>query len=384
MKIVIISPNPRHLREAGASLQAHGHDCVLVDGGKSRMREIAERENPHLMLVDGMCCDTQELAHVEHVTTHHPAMAVVLLCSTHTPEFLINAMRAGVREVLPSPADAATLEAAVQRVAAKLGVGGATREMGTVLAFMPCKGGSGSTFLATNMAWELSQTRTVLLVDLNLQFGDALSYLYDGAPNATVADVARAVSRLDASLLAASTVRIGERLSVLGAPADFGHAMEVQPEHVEAILAVAVRNYDFVVVDLGRSVEPVAIKALDRASRIFVVLQPQLPDLRHAGKLLDAFRSLGYPLDKTEMVVNRLDRRTEISVDQVRRALGVQRVTSMPNSWHEAAASVNHGEPIGQSSRGAALSRRIAELAHGFSPRAADARPALSRLFRKA
>ena len=89
--------------EIGAALRGRGHDASAFEGGKSRMRAVAEREHPDLMLVDGMCCDPDELAQVEYVTTHHPRTAVVLLCSTQTPDFLLNSMRAGVREVLPSP-----------------------------------------------------------------------------------------------------------------------------------------------------------------------------------------------------------------------------------------------------------------------------------------
>jgi pilus assembly protein CpaE len=384
MKIALISPNPQHLSEAGAALQARGYECLLFEGGKSRMREVAERDRPDAILVDGICCDPLELAHVEHVTTHHPSIAVILLCSTHTPEFLINAMRAGVREVLPSPADAAALDGAVRRVAAKLGMP-AARESGTVLAFMACKGGSGATFLATNFAWELAQSRPVLLIDLNLQFGDALSHLHDGRPPATIADVAREIGRLDASLLAASTVRAGDNLSILAAPEDLGHAMEVQPEHVDAILAIARQHYDFIVVDVPRTLDPVAIKALDRAARIFVVLQAQLPDLRHAARLLEAFKSLGYPADKAELVVNRLDRRAEIGIDQVRRSLGAARVSTLSNAWREAASSINHGEPLAQSARTIPLSREIALLAQAFSPRAAaEPRAGFARLFGRA
>ena len=51
------------------------------------------------------------LAFVESVTAAYPDMAVVLLCPSHTPEFLIQAMRAGVRDVMPSPAPAQALAA---------------------------------------------------------------------------------------------------------------------------------------------------------------------------------------------------------------------------------------------------------------------------------
>jgi pilus assembly protein CpaE len=383
MKIAVISPSPAHLDEVRRVLQPRGHAVMLFEGGKSRMRDIAEAEVPELMLVDGICCDPGELAHVEHVTTHCPGIAVILLCSQHTPEFLINSMRAGVREVLPSPATPSALEAAVDRVAAKLGASGG-RRLAKVLAFMPCKGGSGATFLATNLGFQLAETRSVLLIDLNLQFGDALSFVHDGRPPSTLADVAKDIGRLDASLLAASTVKVAPNYSVLAAPEDLAQAMEVKPEEVEAILALAATQYDDVLLDLGRTLDTVTIRALDRAWRIFPVLQATLPDLRHAGKLLDAFRSLGYPPDKTEPILNRYERGAEIGTEQVQRALGNVRLHTVPNAWRDVSASINHGEPVAKSSRSSAIARQLGEFAALLHPRAEPARGLIDRLFRRA
>lgn len=384
MKIAVVSPSRNHLDEVAAVLQANGHSTSLFEGGKSRMREIAERDQPDLMLVDGMCCDVAELTQVEYITTHYPSVAVVLLCSTHTPEFLINSMRAGVREVLPSPATAPALEAAVNRVAAKR-VGGKPRDPGKILAFIPCKGGAGATFLATNLASHLAETKSVLLVDLNLQFGDALAFVYDGKPPSTLADVAKNIARLDASLLAASTVKVTPNYSVLAAPDDVAQAMEVQPEHVEAVLALAVRQYDFVILDVPRSLDTTAIKALDRAWRIFPVLQSGLPEIRNAGKLLEAFRSLGYPSDKIELIVNRFDKNSEIGMEQVQRSVGHTRIITVPNSYREVSASINHGEPLVRSTRSNPVSRHLVDFADTLSPRTEEARGGLlGRLFKRA
>lgn len=381
MKIVVISPNKHHLDAIGTALQGQGHAVLRFEGGKSRMREIAEQELPDLMLVDGMCCDTDELVHVEHVTSHHPGTAVILLCSTNTPEFLINSMRAGVREVLPSPAPAAALEAAVNRVAAKL-AGASGRRLGKILAFMSCKGGSGATFLVTNLGWKLAETRSVLLIDLNLQFGDALSFVHDGKPSSTLADVAKDIGRLDASLLAASTVKAAPNYSILAAPEDLAHAMEVKPEHVDAILSVAATQYDFVLLDVSRVLDTLTIKALDRAWRIFAVMQSGLPDLRNASKLLEAFRSLGYPVDRTELIINRFERGSEIGIDQVQRALGSVHLNTVPNSWREVVASINHGEPLMRSARGNTVSRHLADLAQTLSPKQQEqTRGLLGRMF---
>ena len=382
MKIAVISPNAQDLKAIAATLETHAHSVIQVEGGKSRMRSVAEHELPNLMLVDGMCCDPNELTQVEYVTTHHPSVAVILLCASHSPEFLINSMRAGVREVLPSPPTAAALESAVGRVAAKLA--GPPRTSGKIVAFIPCKGGSGATFLATNLGYQLAESRSVLLIDLNLQFGDALSFVYDGKPASTLADVARDIARLDASLLAASTVKVTPNFSVLAAPDDVAAAMEVKPEHIDAILNLARTEYDFVLLDTSRALDNIAIKALDRAHRIYAVLQAGVPHVRNASKLLEVFRSLGYTSDKIELIVNRYEKTGDISLEQLRRSLGGAELQTVPNSYKEVNAAINRGDALFKNARGNAVARQLTELAAALNPRQEDNRGLLNRLFRRA
>ena len=184
----------------------------------------------------------------------------------------------------------------------------------------------------------------------------------------TLAEVAKDISRLDASLLAASTVKVAPNYSILAAPEDLAHAMEVKPEHIDAILALAAQQYDFVILDVPRSLDTIAIKALDRAWRIFPVLQAGLPDIRNAGKLLEAFKSLGYPADKTELIVNRFEKSNDIGLDQVRRSLGGARLITVPNSYREVNASINHGDPLIRTARGNTVARHLADLARNTEP----------------
>jgi len=383
MKIAIISPNKTHLHDIGQVLEAQAHTVLLLDGGKSRMRAIAEQEQPDLMLVDGICYDPHELIQVEYITTHHPKIAVILLCSSQTPEFLINAMRVGVREVLPSPVTPDALNAAIGRIAAKF-MGLRTKTPGKILAFFPCKGGSGATFLATNLGDQLAQTHSVLLVDLNLQFGDALSFVHDGKPPSSLADVAHGINRLDASFLAASTVKISARYSILAAPEDPAAAMEIKPEHVDEILHLAVIQYDFVLLDLSRSLDTLTLKALDHAYRIFPVLQATLPNLRHAHKLQLIFKSLGYPPEKIEWVVNRFEKTGDISLDSIQRTLGASRLRTLPNDYREVNTAINQGNTLAALNRSSAVSKSLAEFALSLSPRVEESRSLLDRLLRRA
>jgi pilus assembly protein CpaE len=382
MKIVVLSPSEKHLQEISSVFEAQRHTVVRMTGGKSHLASIVEREQPDAVVTDGMCCDVSELSHVEQVTSRFPKLAVVLLCSTHTPEYLLHAMRAGVREVLPSPASADALQAAIGRIAAKLGT--TERNGGKVLAFLPCKGGSGATFVATNLAWELAQEKRVLLIDLNLQFGDALSVLHDGRPTATVADVAAGIDRLDASLLASSSVKVTPTLSVLAAPEDPALSLEVKPEHVDAILNLARQHYDYVMLDLPRGVNTLAIRALDAAARVFPVLQPELPAVRHATKLRQVFTSLGYTPQRVQFILNACESGSDIGEEQVRRSLGGAPMFTIGSARREVAASINHGEPLVKQARSNAVAKQLIALAREIAPPQAEQKRLFERLFRRA
>src|SRR3569833_2697554 len=104
-------------------------------------------------------------------------------------------------------------------------------------------------------------------MDFFLQFGDSQSFVSDVKPASTLADVAHDIHRLDASFLAASTTRIAGNYSILTTPEDPSQAMEIKPEHIEAILALAVAQYDFVLLDVGRVLDVRAGGARGRAGR---------------------------------------------------------------------------------------------------------------------
>lgn len=383
MKIALISPNASHLQDMAGVLRASGHEVLQAEGGKSRLAQVLTDARPELAVIDGMCCDPAELDHVAHALASHPNLGVVLMCAQQAPEFLIQAMRIGVREVLPSPAPAGALLAAVERLGARLQPAHASGR-GQLLAFMPCKGGSGATFLATNLGYQLAQSQSVLLIDLNLQFGDALSLVHEQEAALTLADVARDIHRLDAAFLAACAVRVAPNYSVLAAPQDFADAVEARPEHVDAIIELAVQQYDFVLLDLGRSLDRLNVKALDRADHIFMVLQAGLPWLRQAKRLQKLLRSLDYPADKVQWIVNRFEKGGDIGLEEVGRTLSTDRLRTVANAYRDVKTAVNFGTALVEVARASAVTRNLADLALSLSPRQQEQRSLLDRLLRRA
>ena len=241
MKIAVISKDERHLLDLGRLLRARptGDEVDLLSGGLIRLAGMADEQLPDVLIIDQPSVEDGDLVQVERLSGLHPAMAFIALSSESSSEFLLHAMRAGVREVLPVPVTSATLYPVLDRIAEKLGR--RHHASGKVLAFISCKGGSGATFLATNLGYALaaSGAKRVALIDMNLQFGDASLFVSDHKPLATLSDVASQIHRLDPSFLASSMLSILPNYGVLAAPSDPAHTSDVKPDHIDAIIKLA-------------------------------------------------------------------------------------------------------------------------------------------------
>ena len=353
MRICIISPEPRRIERMLSQLQGLSAQLVALHGTLAAQAARAADDAPDLLVADiGDGDGADPLAPLLACA----GVPVLLLCRRQDPAFLLAAMRAGVREMLPITPDAALLQDAVGRLR-RLGPKPATR--GRVLAFVSCKGGSGATFLAANLAYALAASgRRTALLDFNLQFGDALLFLSDRRPVRTLADLARAGSRLDATFLAASMTEVGP-LGVLAGAEDPAQAVDILPEHIDALLTLARSRYEFVVVDVGRGLDARSLRALDQADCIYPVLQITLPFIRDGRRLLEVFRGLDYPAEKVHIVVNRHEKRGDIGLGQVERTLGAPVTRAIPNHYAGAAASVNQGIPMVAMARANPISRSL-------------------------
>jgi pilus assembly protein CpaE len=357
---------------------------ALHEGGPGQVRVVADQHSPHLIIVDSMCRDMNDLRVLEYVSIHHPNTALVMLCANQTPEFLVGAMRAGVREVLHSPPAREVLLACIDRIEQRLGLAAQPKQPARVLAFVPCKGGSGATFLATNLGYQLaSENKKVLLIDLNLQFGDAALFVHDQKPVHTLADIAHNIARLDASFLSATAINVSPNYTLVAAPEDPAHATEVKPEHIDVLLNLATRHFDFVIVDAGRNLDAVTLKALDRADFIFPVIQLTVPFMRDASRLLALFHALGYDKQKIRLLINRFEKGGEITLDDVKRTFGVEPYRTIPNSYQAVASAVNQGRPIASFARNNSVAKALQELAQALARPTDSGNALLGRLLKR-
>lgn len=341
----------------------------LTGGVRELVAEI-ERNQPDLAIAELPTLSDADLRTVSGALLASPATALLLLTAERNPDYLLKLMRCGVREVVFTPVVGDDLRMAYQRQRERIDAARGPGHSAKVLAFVPAKGGSGATFLATNLAYGLAQRgRRTALLDLNLHFGDAAIFVSEARPLQTVADLAREVGRLDATFLEATMLPIAENYWLLAAPESPESAIDISADAIDRILTIARARYDFVIMDMGRIMEAVSVRALDFADEIYIVVQPTLPFIHDAKRLAGMLGKLGYTRERMRLIVNRYEKGGDITVSDIESALGMKASLTVPNNFGAVAYSINHGTPIMKYAPRDVVSKALGELADTLAPK---------------
>ena len=198
----------------------------------------------------------------------------IMVYSENTdPKFAVRFMRAGAREYLLLPLEQGAMDEALVRTKTTLRekVLPAEKAVGKLLVFAGSKGGSGVTTVACNVAIALAQEsdQRILLIDLALPIGDAALCLGISAGYSTV-DALRNIDRLDASLLQNLLVKHRSGVFVLAAPTKVPE-VEVSKGAIDKLIAIARREFDHVIVDVGSRIDVAAKVLFEDASTIYLV-----------------------------------------------------------------------------------------------------------------
>jgi len=307
---------------------------------------------------------------------NHPNTGVMIIASALEPALLVEAMRAGVTEVVAEPFTQEDLESAVNRVSAQsVGV-----ELGQVIGFIGAKGGVGTTTVAVNVATMLgpmSKPGRALLMDLHQSGGDAAVFM-GVEPRFSVLDAIDNSHRLDQSFLKTLVTTVTGQTDLLASP-ERSSVGRLDVGKTRRVIELASSAYRHTILDLPRS-DGNVLDALEQLKTVYLVANQELATVRSATRLAGLLRER-YGRDKVGVVLTRSDRQADIGHADVEKAIGLPVAHTFPSDYRIALQALNKGRPVSLDNHND-LSASFKQFAYQLAGQRPD-RDARSGLFRR-
>lgn len=347
------------------------------------------------LAIDDLDEDDPEVLKRIVIAAKEKGIRTLLIAEDVTPSLLHQLLRMGADEFIPYPPPSGELlevveairnaptaeesetpapveqEAPTQQVTIPTG---APHAQGVIIATHGLSGGSGSTTLAVNLAWELATVSkdkppSVCLIDFDLQFGSTSTYL-DLSRRDAVYELLTDTESMDSDSFAQALQKYDDKLNVLTAPTDILPLDLITNEDVERILDVASRHFDFVVVDMPTTVVQWTETVLTKSHVYFATLEIDMRSAQNTMRMKRALQAEDLPFEKLRYVLNRAPKFTDLSgkarVKRMAESLGISIDVLLPDGGKQVMQSEDHGQPLAQLASKNPLRKEIAKLAQSL------------------
>jgi len=355
--------------------------------------QISQDLQPDVVLMDINMPDMDGISATEAIRAKQPAVQVVILSVQGDQNYMRRAMLAGARDFLTKPPMGDELISAIRRagamaqseksksaqIAAVAPISGNVGSMmgygapkGKIVTIYSPKGGTGCTTLAVNLALTLNNEDTrVALVDGNLQFGDVAVFINEQGKN-TIIDLAPRADELDPEIVEEVMLKHATSgLHVLAAPGRPEYAEKVSSAQFAKVLEYLRQMYAYVIVDTAALLTDVTLSAIDVSDLIVLVTTQDIPSIKNCRLFLDLLQTLGIERDRILFVMNRYDKRINITPDRVTENLKQEIVSVIPFDEQTATKAVNRGIPFVLDSKNQPAARGVFSLAESVRARVA-------------
>src|SRR5215469_12408034 len=277
---------------------------------------------------------------------------------------ILASLRAGINEFLYPPLQEPLRKALEKRSLELSRRPGTTKGTGKSYGFLSAKGGCGATPLVCHVAAELGrQNQKVLLMDLNLDAG-LIGFITKTKSVYSIVDAVNNLHRLDIHYWKALVSNGIPGVEIVSSPLALGSKQQLKDEQVRHVLGFARPNYDWTVVDLGRSLSRLAMAALEEIDEACLVTTLEVPALHQSKQIIQTLLDGGYGKNRIKLVLNRSPKRLDIAPSELEKMLGLPIFFMIPNDYPELYETYAEGRMLNRSSD---LGKEIARLAAKFA-----------------
>ena len=333
-KILIVDPDPASRNFLAVELKKHEHEVLQTGSGKEGLI-FAWRDRPDIIIVDPVVTDLkgEDLAIKLRQDPRTARVALIALSSDPRPERIRSCTEAGFNEYLVKTGQALpALIEAISRLAGTDSI--AAKEGGLLIVFLSAKGGTGTSSLAANLAMNIAQVQPearVVVADLVLPIGSISGLVgYDGLQNiVTLAE--RPPAEITSQYFRENLTQLTSwRFWILAGAPDPESANHLKVARIGDIVAGLRSAFDYVVLDLGRSLSRFSLPLIQHADLLGLIVSTDLSAVTLAKTLWDYLQSKGIAASSIYTILNRAVGMEGLTKVEAEKILGLEINVAVP------------------------------------------------------
>ena len=349
-KILIVDADVASRNFIARNLMDQKYEVIQAGSGKEGLI-YAWRDRPDLVIIDPTIEDLkgEDIAVKLRQDVRTATIPLIALSGDSSVLRIKSCIDAGFNEYITKSGQAVTmLNETINRL---LGVGsGIVKEGGLLMVFLSAKGGTGTSSMCANIAMNIAQFQPearVVVLDLILPIGSIAPIVgYEGAQNiVTITDMNPAETTPEFFREKLPEMKKWRFHLLAGSP-DPESSNFIQVGRIWELVKALKLAYDYVLIDLGRSLSKISLPLIQNADLIALIVSTDISTVSLTKTLWQYLKNKGVDAASMYIILNRAVGLEGLSKPETEKMIELPIQVTMPYLSSNMAFANTHHEPF--------------------------------------
>lgn len=373
-KILIIDADAASRNFIARNLLEQKYEVIQADSGKEGLIS-SWRDRPDIAIIDPALTDItgEEIVRKLRQDARTARMPLIALSSDPSVARTKACLDAGFNEYITKSGQAVyMLNETINRL---LGISNAAiKKGGLLVVILSAKGGVGTSSLSANLAMNIAQNQPeahIVVVDLVLPIGSIAPIVgYHGEQNiVTIADMSSMETTPEFFRSQLPEMKLWH-FHLLAGSSDPESSNQLKAGRIMDIVAMLKLSYDYVLIDIGRSLSKITLPLIQNADLVTLVVSTDLSAVSLTKTLWDYLKNKGVAEASIYTILNRAIGLEGLSKTDAERILGIGIDSTIPFLGNNFTFANNHSQPFSLSFPKDAAALVFKNIAKDISARA--------------